>query len=201
MRQTVQSAALLILLSAAGCGARRGDLIVLVPDPETGKVGQAVVSAGGGSVTLATAGEGTMVVPGRAPAAPAPVPPDRLERVFGAAIRANPQPARTFLLYFGTGSDQLTPESQAQVPDIVAAVRSMPVPEVSVIGHTDTQGDAGQNVTLGLRRAAIIRDLLVSAGIDSSRIEVASHGEADPLVPTPDNTAEPRNRRVEVTVR
>jgi outer membrane protein OmpA-like peptidoglycan-associated protein len=77
----------------------------------------------------------------------------------------------------------------------------MPVPEVSVIGDTDTQGDAGQNVTLGLRRAGIIRDLLVSAGIDSSRIEIASHGEADPVVPTPDNTAEPRNRRVEVTVR
>jgi outer membrane protein OmpA-like peptidoglycan-associated protein len=32
-------------------------------------------------------------------------------------------------------------------------------------------------------------------------IEVASHGEADLLVHTPDETPEPRNRRVDITVR
>ena len=46
-----------------------------------------------------------------------------------------------------------------------------------------------------------MRDLLVAAGLDAALVEVASHGESNPLVPTPDNTAEARNRRVEVTVR
>jgi len=32
-------------------------------------------------------------------------------------------------------------------------------------------------------------------------ITIESHGEKNPLVPTPDDTEEPRNRRVEVTVR
>ena len=32
-------------------------------------------------------------------------------------------------------------------------------------------------------------------------IEATTHGEADLLVKTPDNTPEPRNRRVEITVR
>jgi outer membrane protein OmpA-like peptidoglycan-associated protein len=41
---------------------------------------------------------------------------------------------------------------------------------------------------------------LLNAG-KSLTIEVTSHGERNPLVQTPDNTAEPKNRRVEVTVR
>ena len=34
-----------------------------------------------------------------------------------------------------------------------------------------------------------------------STIDVTSHGEGDPMVKTPDETPEPRNRRVEITVR
>jgi len=46
-----------------------------------------------------------------------------------------------------------------------------------------------------------VRNVLVDAGISASMIEVASHGEADLLVKTGDNAAEPRNRRVEISVR
>ena len=43
--------------------------------------------------------------------------------------------------------------------------------------------------------------VLVSAGLSLGQIEVGSHGESNLLVPTADNVNEPRNRRVEVTVR
>jgi outer membrane protein OmpA-like peptidoglycan-associated protein len=46
-----------------------------------------------------------------------------------------------------------------------------------------------------------VRNLLTAAGLDASSIEVSSLGEADPLVRTPDDTPEPRNRRVEIGVR
>jgi outer membrane protein OmpA-like peptidoglycan-associated protein len=72
---------------------------------------------------------------------------------------------------------------------------------VLVIGHTDTVGTRASNIVLGMRRAELLRKLLVEAGLDSSLIEIASHGEADLLVPTGDEVAEPRNRRVEITVR
>jgi outer membrane protein OmpA-like peptidoglycan-associated protein len=62
-------------------------------------------------------------------------------------------------------------------------------------------GDLRANVALGLKRANSVRDILVQAGLAPSTIEVTSHGEADLLVKTPDNTPEPRNRRVEITVR
>ena len=57
------------------------------------------------------------------------------------------------------------------------------------------------NVELGLRRATTIRGRLIEAGVASSMIEVSSHGEADLLIKTADDVAEPRNRRVEITVR
>ena len=60
------------------------------------------------------------------------------------------------------------------------------------------QADAGD---LGLIRANTVRGLLVQVGLDPSTIEVRSHGESDLLVKTPDETPEPRNRRVEISVR
>jgi peptidoglycan-associated lipoprotein len=47
----------------------------------------------------------------------------------------------------------------------------------------------------------MVRTLLVDAGLDPSAIEVTSHGEAELLVRTPDNTYEARNRRVEITIK
>jgi outer membrane protein OmpA-like peptidoglycan-associated protein len=37
--------------------------------------------------------------------------------------------------------------------------------------------------------------------VDPSIIDITSHGKDNPLIPTGDQVAEPRNRRVEVTVR
>ena len=51
------------------------------------------------------------------------------------------------------------------------------------------------------RSGMFVRDLLVQIGVNSAMIEVSSHGKNNLLVPTPDQTPEPRNRRVEVTVR
>ena len=44
-------------------------------------------------------------------------------------------------------------------------------------------------------------DKLKAAAAEAVHLDITSHGERNLLVPTPDNTAEPRNRRVEVTVR
>jgi outer membrane protein OmpA-like peptidoglycan-associated protein len=47
----------------------------------------------------------------------------------------------------------------------------------------------------------MVRNLLVSAGLNSSNIDVTSVGELDLLVKTPDDTPQPRNRRVDIAVR
>ena len=42
---------------------------------------------------------------------------------------------------------------------------------------------------------------MLANGLDASAIEVTSHGKADPLIHTANQTPEPRNRRVEIAVR
>jgi outer membrane protein OmpA-like peptidoglycan-associated protein len=124
-----------------------------------------------------------------------------VKRLFGNVLSALPVAPQRYTLYFRFESDELTPASRAVLRDIVGAVRQRPVPDVVVIGHTDTMGTPARNFQLGLKRASTVRDLLVKAGLEVSSIDVTSHGETDLLIRTPDATAEPRNRRVEIAVR
>jgi outer membrane protein OmpA-like peptidoglycan-associated protein len=73
--------------------------------------------------------------------------------------------------------------------------------DISVVGHTDTVGDKRYNYQLSLKRAMTVSALLTAKGVAPSIIDTASHGKDNPLVPTGDQVPEPRNRRVEVTVR
>jgi outer membrane protein OmpA-like peptidoglycan-associated protein len=192
----------------AGCGPKRipplraGQAqVVLLPDPGDAAVGRAVVSNTVGAVDLAAARESTTASPGRAPAAVTVLSEADVNRLFGDTLAALPQAPAQFVLYFQFQTDELTEESRAVLPRVLEALRSRPFPDVGVIGHTDTTGTAESNAELGLRRAGMIRNLLVAAGVSADVIEVSSHGEADPLVKTVDGVLEPRNRRVEVTVR
>src|ERR1700693_2018022 len=82
-------------------------------------------------------------------------------RLFGNAWSALPPPPRHFILYFRFESDQLTNESRGLVSEILNTAKGRAVPEVVVIGHTDTMGARAANVALGWRRAATVRSLLV----------------------------------------
>lgn len=124
-----------------------------------------------------------------------------IQKDFGAAIAVRPQPPAIFLLYFESGGAQLTAESQALIAKMVADAVKRPAADVSVVGHTDTEGDAEANEKLGLQRAQTVAQLISGAGLKAIETTVTSHGERDLLVKTPDNTAEPKNRRVEVTIR
>jgi outer membrane protein OmpA-like peptidoglycan-associated protein len=72
---------------------------------------------------------------------------------------------------------------------------------VLVTGHTDTVGDAAGNDRLSAQRAERVKGYLVAIGIAAGRIRTAGRGERELLVPTADNVEEPRNRRVEISVR
>ena len=190
---------LLIALFLGACASE--NVFVLLPD-EDGGVGAIEVSNASGSQRIDQPRQATRVAAEtRAPAAPETLSETEIVATWGAALRASAPQPRTFILYFELGSDSLTPESQAQLPSIKASIRDFPAPEIAVTGHTDRVGKEDYNARLALQRANLIRDMLVAEGLDTGLIEVSSHGEGNPLVPTPDETPEPRNRRVEVTVR
>ena len=200
--------AVLMAGAIAGCGPKRipplrpGQAqVVLLPDPGDAAVGRAVVSNSVGGVDLAAARESTTVSSGQAPAPVIVLNEADVNRLFGDVLATLPPAPQQFVLYFRFESDDLTDESRALLPRVLEALKNRPFPDVAVIGHTDTTGTAASNVELGLRRADAIRAQLVQAGISPDVIEVTSHGEADLLVKTADQVLEPRNRRVEITVR
>jgi outer membrane protein OmpA-like peptidoglycan-associated protein len=202
--------ALFAMLAAGGVGcgpkqvaqARPGQAqVVLLPDPEDGAVGHAVVSNQAGAVDLTAARAATTVAPAQLPSPVTILSEADVDRLFGDVLATLPPPPQRFVLYFKFESDDLTDDSKALVPKVVEALRSRPFPDVAVIGHTDTMGSTAGNFQLGLRRANAIRTLLIQAGIGAAVIEVSSHGEADLLIKTADQVFEPRNRRVEITVR
>ena len=62
-------------------------------------------------------------------------------------------------------------------------------------------GESDYNEQIALQRARSVAEIIRNAGIQVQALTIESHGERNLLVPTPDNTPEPRNRRVEITVR
>ena len=176
-------------------------MVTLLPDPETDHVGKAFVTNSAGRVDLAMARDVTTVSAGTAPAPVSTLSPGDVRALFGDVLAALPPPQRHFTLFFRFDSEELTPESRAMAPEILRAVRERRVPDVLVVGHTDTTGSRAGNFALGLRRANTVRTLLRDSGLDVASIDVVSHGESELLVPTGDSIFEARNRRVEITVR
>jgi outer membrane protein OmpA-like peptidoglycan-associated protein len=191
--------AMALLLLLAGCGKPR-NVVQLLADPG-GHVGRVEVRTQAGMAELTQAGCAVRV----ADAKSLPTPPEVLgeaesEQLFGAARRALPaQPAR-FILYFETDSTRLTPESKALLQDVLAAARGRDSRDIAVVGHASRQGDESINIALSRKRAEYVREQLAKAGVDPQYLEVESHGSANPLVESR-RANEPRNRRVEVTVR
>lgn len=126
---------------------------------------------------------------------------DAVQKQHGALLALPLLQAQRFVLQFEPGTATLTPDSQAQLPGILAQAQALPGGELVVVGHTDRTGSPQVNDVLSLQRAQAVRALLVEQGFQSELIEAVGRGEREPVVPTEANVDEPRNRRAEIIVR
>jgi peptidoglycan-associated lipoprotein len=186
---------LFIALALGGCANKSYVALLESPDGTTGKV---IVKGAKGEQVISTARQGA---PLDGSAAAAPVDETKIKQDFGDAMAARPEMPERFLLYFEVGGAQLTSESAALLPRIVDKAAGRPAVDMSIIGHTDTAGKADANEALALKRAQTVAELFKEKGLKVHALTVESHGERNLLVPTPDDTAEPKNRRVEVSIR
>ncbi len=175
------------------------ELVVVLPGPD-GKVGTVVVERGGETVVLNQAYAASRIVNGSAPQAQR-LTDSQVRQEFGPLLMALPGRPKSFQLYFLEGKDEFTPESLVELEKMLAELRQRGAPDIVVIGHTDRVGTLQFNDRLSLQRAERVRAELVKLGIDQARIQIAGRGERELLVPTADEIAEPRNRRVEISVR
>ncbi len=135
------------------------------------------------------------------PSAPEPISKDQVFTEFGAVINAAPIQPISFTLYFVSGSPRLTQKSQNRIPLILSEAKKRAPFEISIIGHTDSTGSKAYNKKLSLKRATAVEKLLTDTGANMKNLFISHHGESDPLIPTKDNVAEPKNRRVEIMIR
>ncbi|MBI2275852.1 MAG: OmpA family protein [Dechloromonas sp.] len=185
-------ALLLATMLLGGCAPR--SYVVLIPSPD-GSVGEVVVRGQKGEHVLTQAGQA-----GSLDGEAVQVKEQQIRQDFGATMAALPKIPVRFLLYFTSGTT-LTAESESLIPKIIADAHTRPAVDISVIGHTDTLANEPYNNQLALKRASKVSDLLSEKGLKANSLSIESHGKRNLLVPTPDNTYEPRNRRVEVSVR
>jgi outer membrane protein OmpA-like peptidoglycan-associated protein len=104
-------------------------------------------------------------------------------------------------LYFDNGSSEIRPEDR-KLLDKASRLYSEGKPIVMVVaGSTDLVGSPALNLKLSQARADNVLRGLVARGIPVERFQVLAKGVSDLPVPTGANTAEPHNRRVEITWR
>jgi outer membrane protein OmpA-like peptidoglycan-associated protein len=127
--------------------------------------------------------------------------PQEVQAQFGAALAAQPSRPTSFTLYFIEGGDEFTDASKQILADVLSEIARHRVPDIVVVGHTDSVGSDPSNDALALRRANTVRALLIVRGFASESIVAVGRGKREPLYPTGDGVAEPRNRRVEIIVR
>jgi OmpA-OmpF porin, OOP family len=127
--------------------------------------------------------------------APAPAP----------APKAAPKPVKEKVTMaaetnFDFDKATLKPEGKSKLDDLVGKLKAVNLEVIIAIGHTDSIGSNAYNQKLSLRRAAAVRDYLISKGIEASRIYTEGKGETQPIADNKTKEGRAKNRRVEIEV-
>ncbi len=200
-RCTNQKLLILFFLIGFLSACSHKNVIVLLPDKD-GTTGAVTVSNSAGSVEIDQPSQ-AITVSGKEkpPEAPIYMKEDDINSMFSEVLKIRLKPPVHFMLYFQKGTTTPNPDSMKNIPAVIDAIKRRQSRFVSVIGHSDTAGNKEYNLKLSTRRAVAISHMLVERGIAKEILEITSHGEENPLVPTGDNVDEPKNRRVEIIVR
>ena len=103
-------------------------------------------------------------------------------------------------VFFDSGSAALDDKSKYELDEIASILEQNSTVRVELRGHTDNTGDADANRLLSDQRAGSVRDYLVNAGVDASRLTSVGFGQSQPI--DSNETAEGRetNRRTELRI-
>ena len=188
----------LLLFSAACCPKTT---VILLPD-EQDLSGAVIVATEEDSKTIDTPYyAATISGPNTQTINIQPLDQETVRKTYGDSLQALPARSLSFILYFISGSSELTETSKQALDNIIEQIeRTEPPVVLNIIGHTDATGSTTYNNALSMDRARAVEALLRSSGAPIETIRIQSFGENDQLIPTPNGVPEPKNRRVEVVV-
>ena len=92
------------------------------------------------------------------------------------------------------GKEQLNAYREKAKADLSSAEK------VRVVGYTDNTGTAEHNSKLSQQRAEVVRDYLVSGGVDPKKLEAIGAADANPVADNGTKEGQAKNRRVEIEV-
>jgi OmpA-OmpF porin, OOP family len=102
-------------------------------------------------------------------------------------------------ILFDTDRDVIKPESAPVIRQIAQALEKNPALKLLIEGHTDSVGDAAHNLDLSRRRAAAVKEVLVTQfNIDAARLSTAGLGSTKPVDANDTPQGRAQNRRVEL---
>jgi OOP family OmpA-OmpF porin len=105
--------------------------------------------------------------------------------------------SRPFFIFFDYGKSSLTPEANKIIDQVAAAIGQ--TERVTLIGHCDNTEPSPEK--LGFARGnAVLTHFLRNPAMTKVRFNVTNEGASRPFAPSPPNTKEPLNRRVEIVI-
>ncbi len=107
---------------------------------------------------------------------------------------------RPYISYtlFRANSDRILNMCLPSLDTACALLNQIPVGKIHLEGHTDDLGPAEDNLALSKRRAASVKDYLVSKGIRKDLITANGKGETSPIASNDTYEGRAKNRRVEI---
>jgi outer membrane protein OmpA-like peptidoglycan-associated protein len=109
--------------------------------------------------------------------------------------------ASVYQVAFAAGSYEINLAGQRAIEDVSSVVDGNKRALVTIVGRTDATGSADYNMRLSQKRAAAVRDKLLSLGkIDPTHVDTAWTGEERQDVGTYNQVAESRNRVVDIYI-
>ncbi len=103
-------------------------------------------------------------------------------------------------LLFPSGSTRIDREGQRALRELAEALKASPDIDIMVEGHTDADGNALSNWNLSVDRAVAVTNLLVSNGVDPTRITASGRGEYQPKASNNTAAGKAQNRRTEIVL-
>jgi uncharacterized repeat protein (TIGR01451 family) len=91
-------------------------------------------------------------------------------------------------------------QSYPILKELAGVLQNYPQLRIRIEGNTDSVGTESYNQKLSEARSKSVRDFLIGAGIDKSRLEVLGRGESSPIAPNDTAAGRAKNRRTEFIV-
>ncbi|MCW4451145.1 OmpA family protein [Kaistella sp. BT6-1-3] len=104
------------------------------------------------------------------------------------------------MVNFGFDSSDLTSAAKANLDKLAQVLKNNMDTNINIYGHTDSKGTDAYNLSLSERRAAAVKNYLVSQGVSASRMFTMGVGEKEPVASNDTDAGRAENRRVEFAI-